>query len=167
MSYNKNFESMMDNYLVEEDEEFEIPKDITEDFFQFIYENRDNNRFGFVIRIDGSKGAGKSTLANILGYNIVISNLKKRNLCYWSSSDNLVPAHVEAAPQNLKNKIRKVEKLADIKNWDVVIVDEGVDIVDAKEALTVESRNMGKALTILRHKAIIFIIVRKRFYTVF
>jgi hypothetical protein len=108
------------------------------------------------------KRIGKSTLANMIGYEILKSNPEKRILAYWTTSDELVPTHVKAAPAEFKDKIVRVKKLNDIKNWFVVIVDEGVDIFDAKEALKIEKRKAGKALTILGHKSIIIIVCSVR-----
>lgn len=142
-------------------EEMEVPRAITKEFIKFLKKFSSWIQFGIVITIDGMKGAGKSTLGAILGY-ILIDACEHRTLKFWTSSDKLVPAHIKAAPKMYKNRIGRISKLADIQTWDVVVVDEGIITTDAKEALTIEKRDLGKGATILRHKSVIFIICSVR-----
>lgn len=159
----KGFRYDLDKYSCDEsDYEEEELVDVTKDFLRCIMKNRNNPQFGFVARIDGMKGAGKTTLGLILGVELVYSNLKKRKLGLITQSESFVPSLISVAPKELKDKIVRVKSLDDIENWMVVLVDEGKNTFDAKEALTVENRNVEKGVTIIRQKAIIFLLCSVR-----
>ena len=145
---------------------------ITNRFLKFLYKFRYWQELGFILRTDGAKGSGKTTSSLILAFIITAYNLippdrvlntreegwNKRTIGIWTSSETLVPTLIRKAPILFRDRIVQIKKMEDIKNWMVVVVDEGVNTFDAKEALTVENRETGKGSTILRHKSVIFML---------
>lgn len=119
-------------------------------------DNVDNPEHSMIIWIIGQRGSGKTTLEMAIANKLLED--PKRSIALFQAPEMLLTAIKKEVPEQYKNRFRIVNRLYEVRNNDVIVVDEGLDLVNAKESLTVELRNLGKSLSYSRHKRIFLII---------
>jgi len=132
-------------------------RDVTEDFLKFLAAGAENPEFGWNGMIMGMVGSGKSALAAILTSVLLESDARRQCAVYQSPS--LADAVQGAAPPGVRERFRAVGSLREVRNHDIIWIDEGALSANAKQALTVELRSFGKALRKVRHKRVITLLL--------
>jgi len=97
-----------------------------------------------VFLIDGIEGCGKSTLSFICAWYIADGEITMRNICEGTED--------------------AVEKLQNLPNGSVLIIDEGSLMFSSKEVMRKEQRRLEKILQVIRQKCMCLIIVSPSFF---
>lgn len=105
------------------------------------YQQKD---FDVVFCIDGKEGSGKSTLALTIAWYLSEGTITSENICEGSYD--------------------AMQKLDNLPNNSVIIIDEGSLVLSAKDFMTQEQRRLIKVLNVIRQKNMILIIVAPSFF---
>ncbi|MBI4145408.1 hypothetical protein HY493_04365 [Candidatus Woesearchaeota archaeon] len=113
----------------------------------------DFERFGDRIRtassivlVAGRRGSGKSVLGFRLLENI---HAKTQRPCYvLGVKQGVLPVWIES-----------VEKLEDVKNGGVVLVDEGAVAFGSRDSMSKKNKELGKLLAVARHKDLTLVLI--------
>src|SRR4030042_3963923 len=130
--------------------------DYTKWFWKMFDDNVNNPEFSAIIWILAERGGGKTTL----GMAIVNKLLEDptRPIYLFRAPQMLLNGIQQVVPPEYKNRFSIANQLHEISNNGVLFIDEGLDVVNAKEALTIELRDLAKSMSYSRHKRIFVII---------
>lgn len=133
-------------------------KDYTDKFLKVLEDRAGKKGFSGIIWTTGQTGSGKTFSGLILQNLFLTYAYHRRNCAFYQAPPDLLIAVQEAVPAYIRKKFRIINKLSEVQEFDVVLIDEGYLSADAKEALTRDSRNFIASLTTLRHKSVFFIL---------
>lgn len=97
-----------------------------------------------LVIIDGKEGSGKSTLGQTIGYYLTDTELTVNNFCAGAND--------------------AIEKLRDMPDKSLLIIDEGSLLFSSREALRAEQIQIIKILNVIRQKNMILIIIAPSFF---
>lgn len=138
-------------------EEEEFITEYSGKFIELFEKYKNNKEFSMIIWLIGARGSGKTTQEMMIADRLLETD-KTRSVALFQAPEALLKAIQKALPKDKGNRFRIIDKLHEVINNDVILVDEGLDLMNAKESLTVELRNLGKSLSYSRHKRIFLII---------
>lgn len=99
-----------------------------------------------IILVAGRRGSGKSVLGFRLLENI---HAKTQRPCYvLGVKQGVLPVWIES-----------VEKMEDVKNGGVVLVDEGAIAFGSRDSMSKKNKELGKLMAIARHKDLTLILI--------
>lgn len=141
-----------------------IPKDITSELISWLRKGATDPEFSFMALINGTGGAGKTTLAMMFA-TILMNSDKSRMMALWNTPESLEKAIKKQVKVYLPDgegdewakRVVTIKKVAEIKRDYIVIVDEGVLNINAKRALNDDMVEFEKMITIARHLRIVII----------
>ena len=132
--------------------------DLTDEFIEVFEKLSNKPGFGGIFWIIGTFGAGKSALLCILCSLFLKYGYEKRNIALYQAPQKLLEAIQKAGPREFRHKFRIVEKLSEVKPFDILCIDEGYLSADAKKSLEKDSVNFIASLTTLRHSSVFTIL---------
>jgi len=132
--------------------------DLTDEFIEVFKKLSNKSGFGGIFWIIGIFGSGKSALLCILCNLFLQYGYEKRNIALYQAPEQLLKAIQKAVPSEFKHKFRIIEKLSEVKLFDILCIDEGYLSADAKKALEKDSANFIASLTTLRHSSVFTIL---------
>ena len=156
--YDNDEEFNLERYITEEEYLEDELLDYTTEFLNTLKKLSSELGFGAIIWIIGTTGAGKSALMCILDDILLRNSYPTRNVAFYQAPERLLKEVKKAVPSFLRNKFRNVDKLTEVKKFDILNVDEGYLSADAKNALKKDSVNFIASLTTLRHNSVIIIL---------
>lgn len=145
-------------------EDRNTPIDITRDFVTWLRKGATDPEFSFMALINGTGGAGKTTLAMMIA-NVLLSSDKSRTLALWNTPESLEKAIKkqlkvylpESDGDGWAKRVITIKKVKDIQKDYIVLVDEGVLNMNAKRALNDDMVEFEKMITIARHLRIVIL----------
>ena len=132
--------------------------DLTDEFIEVFEKLSNKPGFGGIFWIIGTFGAGKSALLCILCNIFLKYGYEKRNIALFQAPEKLLETIQKAVPREFKHKFRIVERLSEVKPFDILCIDEGYLSADAKKSLEKDSVNFIASLTTLRHSSVFTIL---------
>ncbi|KKK44088.1 MAG: hypothetical protein Lokiarch_21320 [Candidatus Lokiarchaeum sp. GC14_75] len=131
--------------------------DISEEYIIFLETDKDRSKNSFVIWVIGGRGWGKTSLT-FNEINIILKDNPKRFVQFLKAPPQLIENIKEVCPEELEDRFESIFKTRDIKKNAILVIDEGLLGLNAKEALKKEMRNLGKFLSKSRHPNVIVLI---------
>lgn len=131
--------------------------DISEGYVVFLESDKKRVKNSFIIWVIGGRGWGKTSLT-FNEINILLKDNPKRFVQFLKGPTQLIENIKEACPEELEDRFESIFKTRDIKKNAILVIDEGLLGLNAKEALKTEMRNLGKFLSKSRHPNIIVLI---------
>lgn len=131
--------------------------DISEEYVTFLESDKKRIQNSFIIWVIAGRGWGKTALT-FNEINIILKDNPKRFVQFQKSPPQLIENIKEACPEELEDRFESIFKTRDIKENAILVIDEGLLGLNAKEALKKEMRNLGKFLSKSRHPNIIVLI---------
>lgn len=156
--YDNEDEFDLNKYLIEEEEPENELLDYTSEFLELLKKLAGKDGFGAIIWIIGTTGSGKSALMCELDDLLLKNSYPKRNVAFYQAPEKLLKEVQKAVPSTLRSKFRNIDKLSEVKKFDILNIDEGYLSADAKNALLKDSVNFIESLTTLRHNSVIVIL---------
>ena len=132
--------------------------DLTDEFIEVFEKLSNKPGFGGIFWIIGTFGAGKSALLCILCNLFLKYGYEKRNIALYQAPKKLLETIQKAVPREFQHKFRIVERLSEVKPFDILCIDEGYLSADAKKSLEKDSVNFIASLTTLRHSSVFSIL---------
>lgn len=133
-------------------------EDITKKIIEFYRSDRRRSKNSFIQWIIGGRDWGKTSLLFII-INIILPNNPKRFVQFFKAPTFLIENIKDSdAPDDIKNRVYSIDKIRFIKPNAIFVIDEGLLGANAKEALKMAMRNLGKFLSKSRHPNVIVII---------
>jgi len=157
-----------DDLFEPENEYFEIDKlfkketsdlpDITQDYVYFLSNSLKSLKDpSFLMWNLGTRGWGKTSFT-FSTFNLIMNNDKERFVQFLLATDQLIENINKACPENLKGRFYAIEGLRNVKDYAILIIDEGLIGANAANALTREMKKLEGFLSNSRHYDVIFII---------
>jgi len=129
---------------------------VTKTFYEgYLPEMAVSNDGTFTLMTIAQRRWGKTAL-NFGVITVLMDNNPVRKLCCWDAP-HLVPLILKERP-DWEGRVYATDKIADVSNWSIIYMDEGLTKFNAKRALTKLSRKFDEALTYISHKQIILIV---------
>jgi hypothetical protein len=123
-------------------------RDITKIWVNFLKKDKYYKKNSFIKLNIGSRGGGKT--AEVFKETNLLLNNPKRVVQFWKLP-SIIDKIEKYCPENRKDRFESVDKLMDIKQNSIFVIDEGLIGANAKEALKKEMRNLVKFLSKSRH----------------
>ena len=131
--------------------------DISEEYVTFLESDKKKKKNSFIIWAIAGRDWGKTALT-FNEINILLEDNPKRFVQFLKTPLQLIENIKDACPEGLKDRFEVIYKTRDIKKNAILVIDEGLIGLNAKEALKIEMRNLGKFLSKSRHPNIIVLI---------
>lgn len=150
----KNKFSTMKKILYD-DVESKTFKDISDKWTKFLESDKSRTmvKNSFIVWCLGGRGSGKTS--NLFKQIPKLLQNPKRNVAFWKTPHELVSNIEQYCPEELKGRFRTIDRLREIRQDDIFVIDEGLIGANAKEALKTEMRELIKFLSKSRHLNII------------
>lgn len=132
--------------------------DMTEEFLDVLKSYSPKEGFGIVMWIIGTFGSGKSVLLMMLAWQLYISSKGKRRIVLFRPPEKMLKTIYESVPEDHQNAFVSVERLDEVRSFDILCIDEGILNANAKRALHKDSENFKESLITLRHSSVITIL---------
>jgi hypothetical protein len=139
--------------------------DLTDEFVQFLRNGATNTEFSFLALQYGTGGGGKTAGAFII-ISILLLSDPKRKLALWQTPPDLelivkkklIMYMGGKRGEEMAARVRTITFTHQIEENDIILVDEGVITLNAKEALTNDAKEFEKFTTGARHMRVIIIV---------
>ena len=131
--------------------------DVSEEYVVFLESDKDKSKNSVIIWVIGGRDWGKTALT-FNEINMLLKDNLKRFVQFLKSPPQLIENIKEACPEKIEDRFESIFKTRDIKKNAILVIDEGLLGLNAKEALKIEMRNLGKFLSKSRHPNIIVLI---------
>ncbi len=131
--------------------------DISEGYVVFLESDKNRSKNSFIIWVIAGRDWGKTALT-FNEINILLKDNPKRFVQFLKAPPQLIENIREVCPEELEDRFESIFKTRDIRKNAILVIDEGLLGLNAKEALKTEMRNLGKFLSKSRHPNIIVLI---------
>ena len=154
-SYRRNVEKKDDKKIA----------DLTKEFVKFLKDGASNDEFSALILQYGTGGGGKTAGAFIIS-TILMASDAKRKLALWQTppaleeviKKKLIYYMGEEKGMQWASRVRTITFTNEIEENDIVLIDEGVISMNAKDALTNDAKQFEKFITGARHVRVVIIV---------